>query len=129
MDSIDYNKVLSYTLLILKDFPFYIQGILYTGVAYYKLGNNELATLWLRKYKGLIKTIRTSGDGKESSSAYIVTNTSDEYALLNDLELTFTQQFLITEKEKWYDLMEVEKNKSSIDKVYFDINLFFGKFQ
>jgi len=88
---------------------------------------SKKAKLWFRKYGQLVKTILSTGDGKEPGSAYIVTSTSDEYTVLDFLELKFTQQAFIEHKKKWYDLMSVRENESGIDKVYFDINLFFGK--
>jgi hypothetical protein len=126
INSIDFNKVLNFTAQILKDFPFNIEQIYITGVIYDKLGGQDLSRLWFYKYSNLIKTILSSGDGKKPESAYIVTKITDEYSLLNALKLNVEKQSLIAKKEKWYDLMSLEKNQYGIENVYFDINLFFG---
>lgn len=126
INSVDFNRVLNLTAQILKDYPFNIEQIFITGVVYDKLGGQILSQLWFRKYSNLIKTILSSGNGKKTGSAYIVTNVTDEYSVLNALGLNVEKQSLITEKKKWYDLLSVEKNQFGIESVYFDINLFFG---
>lgn len=69
----------------------------------------------------------SSGDGKTPKTAFIVAKITDEYSILNALRLKFKGQALISMKKKLYDLMNVAQNEYGIDKLYFDINLFFGK--
>ena len=45
VDSIDFRKVLNYTHPILKDFPFNIEQIYITGIAYDKLGVKDSSEL------------------------------------------------------------------------------------
>jgi len=127
VDSIDFRRVLWYTDLILKDFPFNIEQIFIKGIAYDKLGVKDSSNSWLYKYDKLIRAIISSGDGKTPKTAFVVVKITDEYAVLNALELKFTGQALVTEKKKMYDLMNVAQNEYGIDQLYFDINLFFGK--
>lgn len=127
MDNVDFEKVLSYTLAILKEYPFNIDHVLYTGIAYDMLGDKANALLYLHKYTSLIKTILSSGDGLKQESAFVVTKITDEYSVLSALELDFKQQSLVSKKNKYYDLMEVKKNPNKVKELYFDINLFFGK--
>jgi hypothetical protein len=127
IDSINFNKVLNYTKLILKDFPFNIKEVFMTGVAYDKLGIVDSAKIWFYKYDKLISTIMSSGDGKTQKTALIVTKVIDEYSILNALELQPTEQLLTNKKRKYYDLMVVAANDQGIDRLYFDISLFFGK--
>ncbi len=127
IDSIDFHRVLCYTNQILTDFPFNIEQIYITGIAYDKLGIKDSSIIWFNKYDKLIRTIMASGDGKTPKTAFIVTKITDEYSILNALGLQFTGQALINKKRKSYDLMNVAQNEYGIDKLYFDINLFFGK--
>ena len=127
VDSIDFRRVLWYTDLILKDFPFNIEQIFIKGIAYDKLGFKDSSNSWLYKYDKLIRAIISSGDGKTPGTAFVVVKITDEYAVLNALELKFTGQALVGEKKKMYDLMNVAQNVYGIDQLYFDINLFFGK--
>lgn len=123
--SIDFNKVIYYTFLILDEYPFNIEQIYITGIAYDRIGEKDSSLLWFYKYDTLIKAIFSTGDGKSEETAFIVTKISDEYAILNALDLNFTGQALISKKNKYYDLIHVAPNNFKIDKLYFDINLFF----
>jgi len=125
-ESVDFQKVLNLTKQILNDFPFNIEQIYITGIAYDKIGEHDLSKLWFYKYDKLIRTIMSSGDGKSEKTAMIVSKVTDEYSILNALGLSFTGQALTSKKKKYYDLMNVEQNDYGIDKLYFDINLFFG---
>jgi len=127
-DLIDFQKVLGYTKLILKDFPFNIEQIFITSIAYSKLGLLDSAKIWSFKYDYLIKTILSSGNGKTHNTAFYVTKITDEYSILNALNLQFKSQMLINkDQNKYYDLMNVAKNNFKIKKLYFDINLFYDK--
>lgn len=126
-DSIDFNKILYYTEQILAEFPFSINYIFYTAVAYDKLGKEKESKKWFYKYEKLISCIMSSGDGKSFKTAMTVINTSDEYAIINALNLDFTGQSLSEKKRKAYDVMSISKNELGIKKLYFDINLFYGK--
>jgi tRNA G10 N-methylase Trm11 len=126
-DLIDFQKVLDYTKLILKDFPFNIEQIFITSIAYSKLGLLDSSKVWSFKYDNLIKTILSSGNGKTHNTAIYVTKITDEYSILNALNLQFKSQMLINKNNKYYDLMNVAKNNFKIKKLFFDINLFYDK--
>jgi hypothetical protein len=125
--SIDFHKVLNYTKLILKEYPFNIEQVYVGAIAYDKLGLVDSSKIWFYKYENLIKTILSSGDGKSQKTAFIVTKVTDEYSILNALGLQFAGQSLINKKKKYYDLMSVSQNDYGIEDLYFDINLFFRK--
>lgn len=126
-ESIDFQKVLQYTQPILQKFPFNIEQILITAVAHEKLGNQGLSQRWFYKYDKLIRTILSSGDGKSEETAMVVTKVTDEYSILEALQLEFTSQTLTGNIKKKYDVMEVAPNNIGINQLYFDINLFYGK--
>jgi len=127
IDSIDFHKVLNYTKLILKEYPFNIEQVYVGAIAYDKLGLVDSSKIWFYKYENLIKTILSSGDGKSEKTAFIVTKVTDEYSILDALGLQFARQSLINKKKKYYDLMSVSQNDYGIEDLYFDINLFYGK--
>ncbi len=127
-DSIDFEKVLQLSLTCLSSNPLNFDNLYITGVAYDKTSKPELASLYYDKYHKLIYTIMASGDGKKEKSAFVVVSISDEYTILRALNLRFKSQALVSKKKKFYDILYVTENKKGIDKVYFDINLFFGKF-
>ncbi len=126
-ESIDYKKVLSYTALILNEYPFNIEQVFITAIVHEKLGNKNNTKCWFYKYNALIETLLSSGDGKSPETAIVVTKIKDEYAILSALGLKFQQQTLIHENGKQYDKMNVAENDYGIETLYFDISLFFGK--
>jgi hypothetical protein len=126
LDSIDFNKVLNFSKLILKDYPFNIEEIFITAIAYNKLGLQDSSRIWLYKYDKLIRAIMSSGDGKTQKTAFIVTKVTDEYSIINALGLQFAGQALVGKKKRYYDQMDLAQNEYGIEKLYFDINLFFG---
>ena len=125
--SSDFRKVLNYTLTILKEFPFNIDQIFMTGVAYDKLGIADSSRLWFFKYENLLTAVMSSGDGKSHETAIIVTKITDEYSVINAIGLESTNQMIANKDQKLYDVIHVKENDYGIDKLYFDIILFFGK--
>jgi hypothetical protein len=111
----------------LNDFPLSIDQVYFTGIAYKKLGIRDSSKIWFHKYDKLIRSIMTTGDGKSEKTAFIVTKVSDEYSIINAFGFHVTGQALTNNKKKYYDLLNIAQNNYGIDKLYFDINLFFGK--
>jgi len=126
-DAIDFKKVVSYTEMILKDNPFDLEQIYTTSWAYEKSGALDQSKMWFYKYDQLIRAIMSSGDGKTEETAFVVIRVADEYAMLKAFGFKFTGQALISKNKKKYDLMNLGKNQYGIEKLYFDIDLFFGK--
>lgn len=126
METLDFKRVIGYTENILKDFPFNIDHIYVTGVAYEKTGDQKQAAQWFYKYDKLIRTILYSGDGRSEESAYVVMKIEDEYTIVNALELQSKGQALKSKDKKFYDVISVAENNYGIEKVYFNIDLFFN---
>ncbi len=124
----DFTKVLSLTGMILKEFPFNLEQVLLTGIAYDKLGNKKQSRIWLKKYENLLTAIISSGDGRSAATAFMVTKTSDEYNVIRAFRLKFVGQSLIMDNNHNYDKMDLEENEHYIDALYFNIDLFYGKF-
>lgn len=123
----DFNKVLNYTHLILEEFPFNLEQIFLTGIAYDKLDKKAQARIWLKKYEHLITAIISTGDGRSAKTAFMVTKTSDEYNVIRAFRLRFASQSLIMENYHNYDKMDLEENEHAIGALYFNVDLFYGK--
>lgn len=126
-DSLDFIKALSYSYMILSEFPLDIERIFLNAYVYKQISQNDSSNVWLYKYDKLIRTIMTSGDGESEETAYVVIKVSDEYTLLDAFGLDFEKQALVGKKGKYYDKMTVSSEKKGKEDVYFDVNLFFGK--
>ena len=125
IDSIDFEKVLDYTKLILDEFPFNLDQIFITAITYNELGKEDLSVLWFYKYDKLLMSILNSGNGKSRKTAFIVTKVPDEYTVIDALGLIPKGQGLIRKGRKLYDALYLHENDFGINSLYFDINLFF----
>ncbi|MFN8207324.1 MAG: DUF4919 domain-containing protein [Bacteroidales bacterium] len=126
-DTTDYRVVLRYTQMILDKFPFSLDEIYLTATAYDWLGERGLSEIWFFKFNSLVRTILSSGDGKKEKTAFIVTGVPDEYVILGVLGFQIESQALTGKRGKRYDVLSLSENEYHLSKMYFDINLFFGK--
>ncbi len=124
---VNYDTVLNYAAEILEESPFNILVLTITMDAYKKLGDEEKSHIYSVKFQRILLTIASSGDGLKAKSAMVVTCIHDEYAMLGMLGLESKMQELVNIGGKYYDVLTVKKNQQKIKKVYFDINLFYGK--
>ncbi len=113
---------------IADDMPFDLNNIFMCFVASKRSGQVDESNKWIYKYNNIIEVIMRSGDGMTAKTAMKVMSTGAEYAILQILDLKFTSQALVFEEEKPFDVMSVQENEYGIEKVYFDISSFFGKF-
>jgi hypothetical protein len=102
------------------------------AAAYKALGHDAEFQKELLIAKGLMQSILDSGDGKSQKTAYVVINTSEEYAVLEFLGIRATGQSLIlghtnqTSGGPAYDVLHATQNGQNMD-IYFDIAKFYGK--
>lgn len=96
--------------------------------AYHALGREEESQKEAALAKGLVKSILDSGDGKTQKTAYVVINTSEEYALTEWLGIHVNHQSLIMANNDSppCDLLTGTKNGQNVS-IYFDISKFYGK--
>jgi uncharacterized phage-associated protein len=73
---------------------------------------------------GLVASILKSGTGKSPETAYKVISISEEYMALLYLELSATEQSLIEENGRFYDLITAKDLNGKTHEIYFDITLF-----
>jgi Domain of unknown function (DUF4919) len=128
----DYQKLLDTANgFIAQDFVD-IRSHFAAATAYKALGHDAESQKELVIAKGLMQSILDSGDGKSQKTAYVVINTSEEYAVLEFLGIRSTGQSLIlghtnqTSGGPAFDVLHSTKNGQEMD-VYFDIAKFYGK--
>lgn len=128
----DYQKLLDTANgFIAQDFVD-IRSHFSAAAAYKALGNDAEFQKELVVAKGLMQSILDSGDGKSQKTAYVVINTSEEYAVLEFLGIRATGQSLIlgrtnqTSGGPAYDALHATRNGQNMD-IYFDIAKFYGK--
>ncbi|HEY8223779.1 MAG TPA: DUF4919 domain-containing protein [Pyrinomonadaceae bacterium] len=92
-------------------------------IAYQETGNAERAELHKFMADGLLSSIKSSGDGKSTVTAFQVISINEEYGLLRSLGLRPIKQALLQDKGHSYDALTVidpQTNQQSI--VYFNVD-------
>ena len=98
----------------------------YAFVAWKRSGNEDMATIHSLYYRKLIESITENGDGKTPETAWLITNVSEEYRVLEFLDMELQSQNLITKKGMHFDQMEVTDSTGSEKSVYFNIEIPFS---
>jgi hypothetical protein len=89
------------------------------AVSHRELQNRSKAEYHEYLFRGLLKSIAKSGDGKSTATAMVVISTDEEYALLNFLGLRVTNQALVNENGHHYDKMTAVDSKTNEASVYY----------
>lgn len=114
----EYKDLIKLSQKVLDEYPFDLDGVLYMTISNDKLGESDIATVWQDKYRKLIDTILSSGDGISEKTAMHVITTKDEYIIIQILGFDFDgEQSLV----KHYDRMKIAKNDFGIEYLYFDV--------
>jgi len=94
--------------------------------SYYMLNDYENTIKYLTIYYGFLNGIMATGDGTTKENAMIIISPADEYAIFELNNLQPAGQELIMDKKKNYDILYYYYNNVK-QKMYFSIDLFFGK--
>ena len=92
-------------------------------IAYQETGNSEKAELHKFIADGLLNSIKSSGDGKTTKTAYEVISINEEYGVVRSLGLRPIKQALVQDKGHSYDALTVidpQTNQESI--IYFNVD-------
>lgn len=88
-------------------------------VAHRELSHADKAAFHKFMFDGLVKSITSSGDGKNTDTAFVVISTDEEYTLFNVLGLRATDQALVSQNGHSYDRMTASNPKTNETVVYF----------
>lgn len=87
-----------------------------------ELGNQSAAQFHDGVVRGLLASIDQSGDGNSMSSAITTYDMQELYTYLDFMGLKAVSQELVSENNRWYDVMTVSyEDEPSEFKLYFDI--------
>jgi len=123
----EYNHCINLGLEFLKNHQTSVQTYFYIANSNYMLGNYNEAIKYLTVYYGFLHGILATGDGLSYETSFIVNSTADEYVVMKYFELESAGQTQEVFKKNNYDIMFYMENRKK-SKVYFNIDLFFGKF-
>jgi hypothetical protein len=84
-----------------------------------RTGNTQQAKLHRAVCDRLIDSIRKSGDGKSTKTAWVVISVHEEYVLLHILGYAPSEQSLIGEHGHSYDVMKVKKLDDGTEQTFY----------
>lgn len=84
-----------------------------------ELGNTQQAEFHHTVFQGLIDSIRNSGDGKSTKTAWVIISVHEEYVMLSVLGYRPSEQSLVNEKGHFYDVMKVKKIDDGSDQTFY----------
>ncbi len=96
---------------------------LYLGYAYRMLGDSVRSNYHYACERGLIESIKLSGDGVSYQTAFVVTSTSEEYRFLRYFNLAAKEQSLEYFDKYSFDVQTVVDDEGNEYDYYFNITI------
>lgn len=89
-----------------------------------EMGAADQAEFHRAVFRGLIDSIRNSGDGKSIETAWVVINVHEEYVMLRVLGFRPSQQSLVNQNGHAYDVMKVKNVEDGTEQTfYFNVDI------
>jgi hypothetical protein len=93
-------------------------------VANREMGAMDKAEFHRTVFRGLINSIRNSGDGKSMETAWVVITVHEEYVVLRVLGFRPSQQSLVNQNGHAYDVMKVKSVEDGTEQTfYFNVDI------
>ncbi len=106
----DYPTALTQAETVLANNYVDINAHFVAYVANHELGATDKAEFHRAVFRGLIDSIRSSGDGKSSATAWVVISVHEEYVVLRALGLKPSGQSLLRQNGHSYDVMKAKND-------------------
>lgn len=119
----NYEEVLKIAESVLAKNFVEVNAHMAAQIAYQEKGNAERAEFHKFMAEGLLKSIKSSVDGKSTATAFEVISINEEYGLIRSLGLRPIGQAMLEEKGHRYDVMTMVDPKTNEEsKLYFNID-------
>lgn len=113
------DTIIKYAELSLKDDPFDLRQMTFLIYAYREKQKNHLAAIWQYKLNHLLEAILSTGNGLKPETAWVVTNPSHEYNLLNFHDFVAESH---VDTPPHYDYIKIkQKSNKDPEGFYFDV--------
>ncbi|MEA1874050.1 MAG: DUF4919 domain-containing protein [Bacteroidota bacterium] len=99
----------------------------YAFIIWTEVEDEGMADIHSFYYTKLIKSVISSGDGKSAKTAYHVINISEEYRVLEYLEMEIVEQNLLEVSGHSFDEISAKDTDGKTKEIYFNIDLPFSK--
>ena len=88
-------------------------------VANHEMGAADKAEFDKAVFRGLIDSIRGSGDGRSPQTAWVVISVHEEYVLLRVLGFKLSSQGLVQKDGHFYDVMKVKSAEDGTEETFY----------
>jgi hypothetical protein len=120
----DYPAALKYAEAVLASDYVNIDAHFVAMEANRQMGAIDKAQYHITVFRGLIDSIRSSGDGKSIEKAWVVINVHEEYVLLRVLGFRPSEQSLLQKDGHAYDVMKVKNTEDGAEQTfYFNVDI------
>jgi hypothetical protein len=121
----EYEKALPFVLKMIAKNPMDVQMTFKALVCYHYMKDEENKAKMNTRYENILLTIIESGDGKTAATAFVVMKVSDEYELMNNMQVQNTMQSLVQDPAGPCDMMTLKPNDLGLEKLYFNVSKLF----
>jgi hypothetical protein len=119
----DYTKALKEAETVLESEYVNIDAHFVAYVANRELGASDKAEFHRAVFRGLIDSIRNSGDGLSMEKAWVVISVHEEYVLLRALDFQPSEQSLLHKDGHSYDVLKVKSEDGKEQTFYFNVDI------
>lgn len=120
----DFSKALKQAQIVLASEYVNLDAHFVAFIANREMGFKDEAEFHQAVFRGLIDSIRKSGDGKSTAKAWVVINVHEEYVLLRSLGFQPAQQSLLEDNGHSYDVMKVKSREDGSEQTfYFNVDI------
>jgi hypothetical protein len=120
----DFSKALKQAQIVLASEYVNLDAHFVAYIANREMGFKDEAEFHQTVFRGLIDSIRNSGDGKSTAKAWVVINVHEEYVLLRALGFQPSQQSLLEENGHSFDVMKVMNREDGSEQTfYFNVDI------
>ncbi|HWG21935.1 MAG TPA: DUF4919 domain-containing protein [Terracidiphilus sp.] len=124
LDARDFPKALKSAETVLASEYVNIDAHFVAFSACKQMGAMDQAQFHLTIFRGLIDSIRSSGDGSSPEKAWVVITVHEEYVLLRVLGFRPSGQSVMNQNGHSYDVMKVKNAKDGSDQTfYFNVDI------
>jgi hypothetical protein len=124
LDKKDYPAALKDAEAVLESDYVNIDAHFVALVANQEMGAMDKAEFHRTVFRGLINSIRNSGDGKSPETAWVVITVHEEYVILRVLGFRPSQQSLLSQNGHSYDVMKVKNAEDGTEQTfYFNVDI------
>lgn len=92
-------------------------------IANREMGDSVKAEFHKAVFRGLIDSIRNSGDGKSPEKAWVIISVHEEYVMLRVMGLRPSGQSLVMDKGHAYDVMKAKDEDGKEETFYFNTDI------